>query len=231
MKKEKIPELLSKFKSRGFLTEPISQEIFKAYGVNVPPSCLVQKAEEGIKFAEEIGWPVVLKVVSPQIIHKSEAGGVIVNLENPEELTQGIEKIRKNVEEYKPGGKIEGIYVQKMISSPREVIVGASKDKQFGPIIMFGLGGIFVEVLEDVVFRVAPIDKKEAEFMVGEIDCFSILEGVRGEEPIDFESLYSTISKISYIIYENQEIKELDANPISVSSSTVCTLDARIILE
>jgi len=231
MEKSQILDLLDKFKESKFLPEPVSEEILTSYNIFVPPACVVRTSEEGKKFVNKIGWPVVLKVVSPQVIHKSDAGGVITNVGNDKEFEESFEQILNNVKNYNPEVEIEGVYVQKMISSTREVIIGTTKDEQFGPVIMFGVGGVFVEIFKDVVFRVAPVSKEEAERMVSEIQGFPILKGTRGEKPIDFDSLYSTISNISKIAFEFQQIKELDVNPVSVLPSGVCALDARIILE
>jgi len=181
--------------------------------------------------ARQIGFPVVLKVISPQIIHKSDAGGVMVNLKSEEEVERAFRKILENAKSYNPKAKIEGIYVQKMAPPGREVIIGAVKDAQFGPVVMFGLGGIFVEVLKDVVFRVAPIDEEEAREMVDEIRGLPILKGIRGEKPIDFDSLSQAISNVSRLVVDFPQIEQFDANPVCVYPDRLYAVDARIILE
>ncbi len=230
MKKDRVKKLLAQFEKGGFVPEPIAEQILAAYDIPIPPSAVTKTPEEAVRAAEKIGWPIVLKVISPQIIHKSDAGGIVINVDNEKKLISSFNTILQRVKKNSPRAKIEGIYVQKMTPSTREVIIGATRDKQFGPVVMFGLGGIFVEVLKDVVFRVAPIPKTEARQMVNEIKALAILKGTRGAKPIDFDSLYSAISNISQLVYDFPQIQELDANPISVSSTGLCALDARIIL-
>ena len=230
MKKDRVKKLLAQFEKGGFVPEPIAEQILAAYDIPIPPSAVTKTPEEAVRAAEKIGWPIVLKVISPQIIHKSDAGGIVINVDNEKKLISSFNTILQRVKKNSPRAKIEGIYVQKMTPSSREVIIGTTRDKQFGPVIMFGLGGIFVEVLKDVVFRVAPIPKTEARQMVNEIKALAILKGTRGAKPIDFDSLYSAISNISQLVYDFPQIQELDANPISVSSTGLCALDARIIL-
>ena len=230
MKKDRVKTLLAQFEKGGFVPEPAAEQILAAYDIPVPPSAVTKTPEEGVRAAKKIGWPVVLKIISPQIIHKSDAGGIVVGVDSEKKLISSYNTILQRVKKSNPRAKIEGIYLQKMTPSSREVIVGTTQDKQFGPVIMFGLGGIFVEVLKDVVFRVAPIGKTEARQMVNEIRALAILKGTRGDKPIDFDSLYSAISNISRLVYDFPQIQELDANPISVSSTGLCALDARIIL-
>ncbi len=230
MKKDRVKTLLAQFEKGSFVPEPISEQILAAYDIPVPPSAVAKSPEEAVRAARKIGWPIVLKVVSPQIIHKSDAGGIAVGIDSEEKLITSFNTILQRIKKNNPRAKIEGIYVQKMTPSSREVIIGTTRDKQFGPVVMFGLGGIFVEVLKDVVFRVAPIPKTEARQMVNEIKALAILEGTRGAKPIDFDSLYSAISNISRLAFDFPQIQELDANPIAVSSTGLCALDARIIL-
>ncbi len=230
MKKRQVEILLEQFKKDSFLPEPIAEEILAAYDIPVPPSCAAKSIEEAIQAAKKIGWPVVLKVISPHIIRKSDAGGIVLNVDNEKKLTRSFNRILRRVKKSNPRAKVLGIYVQKMLSSSREVIIGTTTDKQFGPVVMFGLGGIFVEVHKDVVFRVAPITKTEACEMVNETKGVTILKGTRGHKPIDFDSLYSAISNISRLAYDFPQIQELDANPVSVSSTGLYALHARIIL-
>jgi acyl-CoA synthetase (NDP forming) len=193
-------------------------------------NCLLEYEAERVFADYGIGFPVVLKVMSPQIIHKSDAGAVKAGIADQESLVRAREEIVTSARRYAPAADIKGILVQKMISGKREVIVGASRDPQFGPVIMFGLGGIFVEVFQDVVFRVAPVSEAEALRMIREIRAFPVLEGVRGEKPIDFPALAEVISKISRLVLDFPRITELDANPVLVSESGAVVLDARIIL-
>ena len=233
MKKEQILTQIENFKKRGekFLTEPVCEEILSFYKIPAPAACLAKNSEEAVKSAAKIGFPVVLKVVSKQIIHKSDAGGVIVGLKNKEAVKEAFNKILKNAKRHNPKAEIDGIYVQKMAPPGREVIIGAVKDKQFGQVVMFGLGGVLVEVLKDVVFRVAPINKDEAKQMINEIKGLPILKGVRGEKPIDFDGLSKTIASISKLVVDFPQIAQLDINPIRVYPDKLYAVDARIILE
>jgi acyl-CoA synthetase (NDP forming) len=233
MKKEQILSQLESFKKQGekFLTEPVCKEILSSYNIPTLPAYLAKNKEEAAKFATKIDFPVVLKIVSNQIIHKSDAGGVMVNIKNKEEVKISFDKILKNVRSYNPKAEIEGVYVQKMAPPGREVIIGAIKDRQFGQVVMFGLGGILVEVLKDVVFRVAPINKDEAREMIDEIKGLPILKGVRGEKPIDFDCLTETIANISQLVIDFDQIVQLDINPIRVYPKNLWAVDARILLE
>ncbi len=233
MRKEEISIQIENFQKRGekFLPEPICEEILTSYNIPTPTAYLAKNREEAVKFAQKIEFPVVLKVVSPQIIHKSDAGGVIVGIKNEEEIKTAFDKILENARGYNSKAKIEGVYVQKMAPPGREVIIGSIKDRQFGQVIMFGLGGIFVEVLKDVVFRVAPIDKEEAREMINEIKGLPILKGVRGEKQIDFDSLSAILSSISQLVVDFPKIGQLDINPIRVYPKGLYAVDARIILE
>lgn len=229
---EKIEEIIcnASREGRDFLLEYESEEILSRYGIEVAPGILAESLEEAIAAAARIGFPVVMKVMSPQIIHKSDAGVVELGVEDEKKLTQVWEKIIANARAYDPAAEIKGILIQKMLSGGREVIVGASRDIQFGPVIMFGLGGVFVEVLKDVVFRAAPVDEAEALRMIRDIRSLPILKGVRGEESIDFPALALLISKISRLIFDYDRITELDANPVRVDEKGACVLDARIII-
>ncbi len=233
MIREQVLTKIENFKKRGekFLTEPICEEILASYNIPTPPAQLAKNREDAIKFAKKIDFPVVLKVVSNQIIHKSDAGGVIVGVKNEDEVVKAFDKILQNAKDYNPKAEIEGIYVQKMAPAGREVIIGAVKDKQFGQVVMFGLGGILVEVFKDVVFRVAPINKDEAYEMINEIKGLPILKGVRGEKPIDFDCLSETIASISQLVVDLPQIAQLDINPIRVYPKKLYAVDARIILE
>jgi len=215
---------------RNFLLEYEAEEILSARGIPVASGVLAQSAEETSAAAAKLGFPVVIKVMSPQIIHKSDAGAVKVGLRDQETLLAARETILANARRYAPAAEIKGVLVQKMVSAGREVIVGSSRDPQFGPVIMFGLGGIFVEVLKDVVFRVAPVDAAEAARMISEIKTLAILKGVRGEKPINFSALASVIERISRLVADFPEIAELDANPVRVDGEKAVVVDARIIL-
>ena len=186
--------------------------------------------EDAIKAAEKIGYPIVLKIVSPQVLHKSDAGGVLINIKDEEGLREGYNTILKNVKKHVPDAEITGILVQEMAPMGTEVIVGSTNDPTFGPTIMFGLGGIFVEILKDVSFRLAPITKMDAEEMVKEIKAYKILEGARGMPPVDQETIVEILLATSKMLMECPEIKELDMNPVLVYEEGARIVDARIIL-
>lgn len=232
MSKEDILAQLEQFKKEGrkFLLEPISEKLLASYSIPVPPAYIAKNAEKAVKCAQELGFPVVLKVISAQIIHKSEAGGVMTNVDKKEKVRQAFYRIVDNARKYNPQAKVEGVYVQKMVPPGREVIIGVVKDRQFGPVVMFGLGGIFVEVFKDVVFRVAPIDREEAREMIDEIKGLAILQGVRGEKPVDFNSLSEAIANVSRLAIDFPQIEQLDINPVCLYPEKIYALDTRIIL-
>ena len=181
--------------------------------------------------ADQIGYPIVLKIVSPDIIHKTEAGGVMINLKNAAEVAAGYRKIIENAAKYKSDAKIVGVLVQEMAPQSTEVIVGAVKDPQFGQTVMFGLGGIFVELLKDVNFRVAPLTADDAKEMIMQLKAYPLLNGYRNTPPADIDALVAIICNTSHLIMDYPEIKELDLNPIMAYSKGAKTVDARIILE
>ncbi|RLI07536.1 acetyl-CoA synthetase, partial [Candidatus Bathyarchaeota archaeon] len=174
---------------RGFLLEPEAKRLCALYGLPVTRFEVAKSEDEAVEAARRIGFPIVLKVISPQVLHKSDVGGVILNLRDEEGVREAYRRIHENVKAKVPGAVIEGIIVQEMAPSSTEVIVGAIKDPTFGPTIMFGLGGIFVEILRDVSFRLVPIERVDAEEMIGEIKAYKILEGARGMPKADKEAL------------------------------------------
>jgi acyl-CoA synthetase (NDP forming) len=216
---------------RSYLLEPEAKMVCMEYGIPVTRFKVAHTPEEAIKSAEEIGYPVVLKIVSPDVIHKFDVGGVALNLKTLSEVKDAYEKILKNVKKHKPNAKIIGVLVQEMAPQSTEVIVGAIKDPQFGPALMFGLGGIFVEVLKDVTFRIAPITESDAREMITEVKAYPILKGYRGQPPADIDAIVSILLSTSKLVMDHQEIKELDLNPIMVYEKGAKTVDARIILE
>jgi len=228
-----ISEILDEVKKekRKFLLEPEAKTVCIKYGIPVTNFKVAKNEAETVKFADKIGYPVVLKIVSPDIIHKSDVGGVMVNLRNEEQVRNAYRQILKNVKKHKRDAKIVGILVQEMAPQSTEVIVGAIKDPQFGPAIMFGLGGIFVEVLKDVTFRIAPITEDEAGEMIKEVKAYPLLKGYRNTPPADIDAIVKVLLNTSRLVMEHQEIKELDLNPIMVYEKGAKTVDARIILE
>jgi acetate---CoA ligase (ADP-forming) subunit beta len=220
-----------KKEGRKALLEPEAKAICIEYGIPVTNFKVASNEKDAAKFANEISYPVVLKIVSPDIIHKSDAGGVLVNLNNDPEVAAGYLKIIENAKRYKPNAKIAGVLVQEMAPQSTEVIVGAIKDPQFGQTVMFGLGGIFVEILKDVNFRIAPITTEDAEEMITELKAYPLLKGFRNTPPADINALISILCSTSRLVMEHPEIKELDLNPVMAYRSGAKTVDARIILE
>jgi len=216
---------------RKYLLETEAKTVCMEYEIPVTKFKQAKNEAEAVKFAEEIGYPVVLKIVSPDIIHKSDVGGVIVDLKTAMDVRNAYKQILRNVKRHKADAKIVGVLVQEMAPPSTEVIVGAIKDPQFGPAVMFGLGGIFVEVLKDVTFRVAPITEDEAREMISEVRAYPLLKGYRNLPPADIDTIVKILLNTSRLVMEHQEIKELDLNPIMVYEKGAKTVDARIILE
>lgn len=219
---------------RDSLTEIEAKQVFEAYGIPVTPTALAKSEEEAVELARKIGYPVVMKIVSPDILHKSDAGGVRVNIKDEPGVRDAYKTILKNAKAYKAGAVIHGVAVQEMAPWGTEVILGSVNDPTFGPTMMFGLGGIFVEVLKDVTFRVAPVASSQALRMLGEIRGAPILAGVRGEAPRDRKALAEVICKYSSMIIDlGDEISESDANPVLVyeEGKGLKVVDARIILK
>jgi len=216
---------------RKVLLEPEAKLICVEYGIPVTNFKVAADEKEAVKLAGEIGYPVVLKIVSPEIIHKSDAGGVMVNLQSPLEVSDAYQKILGNVKKYDANAKIVGVLVQEMAPQSTETIVGAIKDPQFGQTMMFGLGGVFVELLKDVSFRIAPITADDAREMITQLKAYPLLKGFRNSPPADIDALVSVLLNTSRLVMENPEIKELDLNPVLVYQKGAKTVDARIILE
>ncbi|NPA75866.1 MAG: CoA-binding protein [Euryarchaeota archaeon] len=217
---------------RKILTEPEAKEVFAAYGLPVPKGKMAKNEEEAVKIARAVEYPVVMKIVSPQIIHKSDAGGVKVNLKSDDEVREAFKDIVENAKHYDPHAEIFGVYVQHMEPWGTETIIGSTYDKQFGPTVMFGLGGIFVEILKDVTFRIAPFSEDEAMDMIKEIRGYKILKGARGEKPRDIKAIAEAISRLSQLVWDfRDQIKEVDANPVMAYEHGLKIVDARIILK
>jgi len=217
--------------SRNYLLEPEAKIVCMEYGIPVTRFKVALTQDEAVRFADQIGYPTVLKIVSPDILHKWDLGGVVLNLKSATEVKDAYNKILENVKRHKPDAKIVGVLVQEMAPSSTEVIVGSIKDPQFGPALMFGLGGIFVEVLKDVTFRIAPITETDAREMITEVKGYPILKGYRGQAPADVDAIVKILMNTSRLIMDHMEIKELDLNPIIVYDKGAKTVDARIILE
>jgi len=228
--------VIAKVREQGYnsMTEVDSKAIFKAYGLPVASTELATDEEQAVNLAEAVGYPVVMKIISPDILHKSDAGGVKVNIENESEVREAYRTILENAKAYKEDADIHGIAIQEMAPWGTEVILGSVNDPTFGPTLMFGLGGIFVEILKDVTFRVAPVLPEQATTMLQDIKGAPILAGARGEAPRDREVLAEVMSRYSQMITDlSDEIAESDANPVLVyeEGKGACVVDARVILK
>jgi len=217
--------------NRTNLTEIESKELIEGTGIPVVEAKLARTKEEAVSLSKKMGFPVALKIVSSDVVHKSDSGGVKLGLANTAQVGKAYGEILSAIKKHHPKAKIEGISVQKMANPGVEVIIGMTKDAQFGPVLMFGLGGILVEVLKDVSFRIVPLTKRDAREMIREIKGYPLLEGYRGQEPADIPFLEAMILKVSDFIDKNPEIKELDLNPVFAYKNGAVAVDARVILE
>lgn len=215
---------------RSLLTEIEAKELLKKAGVNVVDTKLAASKEEAIAISQQMGFPVALKIASPDVVHKTDAGGVQLGLTTAEQVAKGYDDIIKAIKEAYPEANIQGVAVQQMARTGVEVIIGMSKDAQFGPVIMFGLGGILVEILKDVSFRIVPLTGRDAREMIKEIKGHPLLEGYRGQEPVDIANLEELILKVSDFVEQYPEIDEIDLNPIFAYSDGAIAVDARVIL-
>lgn len=216
---------------RTSLTELESKQILKEVGINTTEIGLARSKEEAVAHSQELGFPVVLKIVSPDILHKTDVGGVKLSLNNEEDVGNAYDEIISAIKKHQPSAKIHGVSVQPMARPATEVIIGMSKDPQFGPVLMFGLGGILVEILKDISFRIVPLTGRDANEMIREIKGYPVLEGYRGQEPANIAVLEQMLLKVSEFVESRHEIKELDINPIFAYSDSALAIDARVILE
>ncbi len=232
--KERAKEIIQSCYDKGqwYLGELDGLEVLSCYGFKTLPTVLARTEDEAVKHADDIGYPVVMKIVSPQIIHKSDAGGVKVGMKNPEEVKKAFNQIVDSASKFNPEAEIEGCLVQQMAPRGWEVIMGVNRYPVFGPLIMFGLGGIFVEIFKDVAFRIAPIGRNNAYNMLRKVKVFSILNGFRGEPRGDVETLEKNLVSLSDLVIDNPEIRELDINPLLVhrEGKGATVADVRIIL-
>ena len=213
------------------LLEHEAFQVIKYYGINSPDVVVVRNGEEAKSLADKIGYPVALKIVSPDISHKSDVGGVKLNLRSPEEVGRAVDEMLKTVKTKAPNARLVGVLMYRMAPQGLEVIVGGVRDGIFGPVVMFGLGGIFVEVLKDVSFRVSPIRMEDAMEMLREIKSYKVLEGYRGQPPVNKDAIAEIIVKTSMLLEENPEIESIDLNPVMAYPDSAMAVDARIILK
>jgi acetyl coenzyme A synthetase (ADP forming)-like protein len=228
-----VRDILDKVKAEGrtSLTAPEGKLVCDAYGIAVPKEVVATSAEDAAKIAVGMGFPVVLKIVSPEILHKTEAGGVIVGVKSAGEVEKGFATIMSNAKKYDPKAKLLGVQVQQMLLGGQEVIIGAVTDPSFGELVAFGLGGILVEVLKDITFRLAPATREDALSMLDGIAAAEILKGVRGADPVNRDSLAGMIENVSTLISDFPEISEMDLNPVFATKNGAIAADVRIVLD
>jgi acetyltransferase len=212
--------------------EPQAKAIFRAYDFNILPGALAATADQAVETAETIGYPVAMKIVSQDILHKSDVGGVRLNLMSPDIVRDAFDLMMLRIRQHSPGARIEGVYVERMCRRGREVILGMTRDPQFGPMLMFGLGGIFVEVMKDVTFHIAPVTPAEAMQMLESTRSYALLRGARGQARVDVDAIATSIQRISQLATDFPQIAELDINPFIVGEvgGDSVAADARITL-
>jgi acetyl coenzyme A synthetase (ADP forming)-like protein len=231
--KKAVQEILDRVAAEGrsALTAPEGRAVVEAYGISTPAEALASTAEQAMDVAQRIGFPVVMKIVSPEILHKTDAGGVVVGVGSSTEAEWAYEKIIKNARAYNPDATIVGVQVQQMLGGGHEVIIGTVTDQSFGKVVAFGLGGVLVEVLKDVTFRLAPVTAATALSMVDGIQAAEILRGVRGAEPVDRDLLADVIVRVSQLVTDFPQLAEVDLNPVLATSTTATGVDVRILID
>lgn len=228
-----VRQVLDKVKAEGrtSLTAPEGKLVCDAYGISVPKEGVATSGKDAAKLAEGMGFPVVMKIVSPEILHKTEAGGVKVGVANAADAMKAFDEIVANARGYNATATILGVQVQQMIQGGQEVIIGAVTDPSFGKLVAFGLGGVLVEVLKDITFRLAPATREDALSMLDGIAAAEILKGVRGADPVDREALSGLIQRVSQLVADFPEISEMDLNPVFASKSGAIAADVRIVVD
>ena len=216
---------------RTVLTEVESKNFIREAGIPVVDTRLAVSKSQATTYAKELGFPVAMKIVSPEILHKSDVGGVRIGLKNQKEVNLAYDEIVSAAKKANPKAQIHGISVQPMAASGVEVIIGMTKDAYFGPVLMFGLGGVMVEVLKDVAFRIVPLTPRDARQMLREIKGYPILEGYRGQDPVNVAKIEESLLSLSTFLESHTEVRELDLNPIFVYEDGLLAVDARVILE
>ncbi|MQA16420.1 MAG: CoA-binding protein [Pseudonocardiaceae bacterium] len=231
--RDAVREVLEKARAEGreSLTAPEGRRVCEAYGIPTPGEGLAGSAEEAVTLAAELGGPVAMKIVSPDILHKTEAGGVLVDVRGEQAVAQAYEQIVAGARAHDAAAEITGVQVQQMLSGGHEVIIGATTDPTFGKVVVFGLGGVLVEVLKDVTFRLAPVSGGEAISMLDDIAAAEVLKGARGAEPVDRDALAGLIRRLSKLVTDFPQIREFDLNPVFATPGGACAADVRILLE
>ncbi len=216
---------------RAVLTEIESKELLGQSGINVIDTRLAASRPEAVSISQQMGFPVVLKIASPDIVHKSDAGGIRLGLETPEQVERAYDEILKATGQKHSKARVQGLSVQKMAAPGVEAIIGMSKDAQFGPVLMFGLGGVWVEILEDVSLRVIPVTRRDVREMIKEIKGYRMLTGYRGLPPVDESKLEDMLLAVADFVTQYPAVKELDLNPVIAYSDGAVAVDARVVLE
>jgi succinyl-CoA synthetase beta subunit len=212
------------------LPEPEAAELLASCGIPYVEHGVAATVEEAVALAGRLGYPVVLKIVSPDIVHKTEAGGVVIGLEDERALRAGYDEILERVRSSSPDARIDGLLVARHVAARRELIVGAIRDATFGPTVMCGLGGVFAEALSDVVFRLAPLRRRDASAMLQELRGASLLGDFRGERAIDVDEVAAILMGVGNLLLSRPEIAEIDLNPVAASPDGCVALDARMIV-
>lgn len=232
---KRVQEIFARARADGRLTlgDAEAREVMEAYGLRIPRSVLAKTIDEAVAAAEDIGYPVVMKIASPDILHKSDIGGVRLNVRDAEQVRDLFDLLIYRARHYMETAQIWGVQVQEMVPKGKEVIIGVNRDPQFGPLLMFGLGGVYVEVLKDVTFRVAPVSRQEATEMIDEIRSYHLLRGVRGERPSDLGAIVDSILRVSQLVTDFPEIVEMDINPLMVheAGKGAVAVDMRFVLK
>lgn len=216
---------------RTLLSEVEAKQLLKEAGIPVVETRLATSKEEAVAISEQLGFPVVMKIASAAVVHKSDAGGVKLGIADKSQVGPAYDEIMASIGRAFPAARIDGVSIQTMARKGIEVIIGMSQDAQFGPVLMFGLGGVLVEVLKDVSFRIVPLQTRDAAEMIREIQGLPLLQGYRGSEPADLATLESLLLKVSAFVENTPAVKELDLNPIFAYRDGAVAVDARVILE
>lgn len=234
VRRDQVERALAQVRADGRLTvgDAEARQIMEAYGITIPEAQLAHDPDEAVEIAQRIGFPVVMKIASPDILHKTDIGGVKLNLMGDSDVRDTFDLLMYRASRYMPQADIWGALVQKMVPSGKEVIIGINRDPQFGPLLLLGLGGIYVEVLKDVSFRIAPITRWEAEEMITELRSYPLLRGLRGEKPSDLEAIADCMLRVSQLAVDFPEIVELDVNPLIVheEGKGAVAIDMRLVL-